>query len=66
VGARVVRETGQWFLAVHLSVPHPVCYRGRTGHGMEGAVVGVKTSLPRCPREKRCPALKLFGGLGGA
>ena len=43
LGARVVRDADQWFLAVHVSVPDPVYYHARTEHGVEGVDVGVKT-----------------------
>ena len=43
LGARVLREADQWFFAVQVSVPDRVYYRTRTGHGVEGVDVGVKT-----------------------
>jgi len=43
LGARVVRAADQWFFAVPVSVPASIYYRTRTGHGIEGVDVGVKT-----------------------
>ncbi|MCL4494336.1 MAG: transposase [Firmicutes bacterium] len=52
LGARVVREADQWFLAVSVSVPDSVYYRPRSGHGVEGVDVGVKTFATRSTGEK--------------
>ena len=52
LGARVVREADQWFFAVHVSVPDPIYYRTRTGHGMEGVDVGVQTFATLSTGEK--------------
>ncbi len=43
LGARVVREADQWFLAVSVAVPNAVYTRSRCGDGIEGVDVGVKT-----------------------
>ncbi|MDA8194258.1 MAG: RNA-guided endonuclease TnpB family protein [Thermaerobacter sp.] len=43
LGARVVRDADQWFLSVPVSVPDSIYYRTRTGQGVEGVDVGVKT-----------------------
>lgn len=52
LGARVVREADQWFLAVQVSVPDSVYYRTRTGQGVEGVDVGVKTFATLSTGEK--------------
>lgn len=52
LGARVVREADQWFLAVPVSVPDAVYYRTRTGQGVEGVDVGVKTFATLSTGEK--------------
>jgi putative transposase len=52
LGARVVREADQWFLAVQVSVPDSAYYRDRTGHGVEGVDVGVKTFATLSTGEK--------------
>ncbi len=43
LGARVVREADQWFFAGQVSVPDSIYYRTRTGNGLEGVDVGIKT-----------------------
>ena len=43
LGARVTRQADQWFLSIQVDVPDTLYYRQRTGHGIDGADVGVKT-----------------------
>jgi len=52
LGARVVREADRWFLSVQVSVPDSVYHRIRTGHGLEGVDVGVKTFATLSTGEK--------------
>ncbi len=52
LGARVVREADHWFFAVQVNVPDSVYYRTRTGQGVEGVDVGVKTFATLSTGEK--------------
>lgn len=52
LGARVTRQAGQWFLSVQVDVPDTLYYRHRTGHGIDGADVGVKTFVTWSNGEK--------------
>lgn len=52
LGARVTRQAGQWFLSVQVDVPDTRYYRHRTGHGIDGADVGVKTFVTLSDGEK--------------
>ncbi|MDA8195229.1 MAG: transposase, partial [Thermaerobacter sp.] len=52
LGARVIREADQWFFAVPVSVPDSIYYRTRTGNGLEGVDVGIKTFATLSTGEK--------------
>jgi putative transposase len=52
LGARGVREADQWFWAVSVSVPDSIYDRPRSGHGVEGVDVGVKTFATRSTDDK--------------
>jgi putative transposase len=52
LGARGVREADQWFWAVSVSVPDSIYDRPRSGHGVAGVDVGVKTFATRSTGDK--------------
>ncbi len=43
LGTRVTRQADQWFLSVQVEVSDALYYRHRTGDGIDGVDVGVKT-----------------------
>ncbi len=66
LGARVTRQADPWFLSVQVDVPDTRYYRHRTGNGIDGADVGMKTFATLSDGEKitrKMQAAKMSIGL---